>query len=111
MTAILVMFAGGLGAVSRYLIGLRANDQHAAIWFVNLIGSVALGVLLGTEHASVFVAAGFLGGFTTFSTAAVQAAELAESGKFLRSQAHAWLMALACVMAAVLAHTAAITML
>ena len=79
MTVLLVMLAGGLGSGARYLLGQWALTAigpqlpYGTI-IVNLSGCFALGLvaqlslagLLGFEARAV-IAAGFLGGFTTYS--------------------------------------------
>jgi CrcB protein len=73
----LVAVAGALGALSRYglgvLVGVRSFPW--ATLCINLVGSFLLGALItaGTERgwsqtATVPLAVGFLGAFTTFST-------------------------------------------
>lgn len=88
----LVVLAGGLGAVGRY--GLSGYVQRSLPrtrpWgtaVVNLLGAFGLGVLVGLGDGSVVSAdlvriagAGFLGGFTTFSTWTVESVSLLESG-------------------------------
>ena len=80
MTVLWVFLGGGLGSVARFLIG-----QWSAIAFgigfpygtliVNLAGCFALGMVVqlaiaGSWHGDVrtALAAGFLGGFTTYSS-------------------------------------------
>ena len=80
MTTLLwVMVAGGLGSGARYLVGQWAAASLGATWpygtlIVNLSGCFLLGVV--TQAAAgpwspelrATVAAGFLGGFTTYSS-------------------------------------------
>jgi CrcB protein len=80
MTVIWVFLAGGLGSASRYQIGLWAATTFGVTFpygtvIVNLIGCFALGLVVqlavaGSWHGDVraAVAAGFLGGFTTYSS-------------------------------------------
>ena len=80
MTLVLVMIAGGLGSGARYLVGqwaMRAigPDFPYGTMIVNLAGCFALGVVAQlaasstwTPEARAAVAAGFLGGFTTYSS-------------------------------------------
>ncbi len=78
---ILIAVAGAAGAVSRYLVGLGATRLWGpqfpySTLFVNVLGCFLLGMLLEVEHnttlvsqpARLFLAVGFLGAFTTFST-------------------------------------------
>jgi fluoride exporter len=81
---IAVVAAGGaLGAAARYGVTL-AWPSPWAILVVNVVGSIAIGALvellggLSAPHrlARPFLGTGVLGGFTTFSTYAVDALEL-----------------------------------
>lgn len=72
MSALLFALGGGLGAVARDAAG-RVVPGHA-VWAtlaVNVLGSLALGLVVATLHPSPLLL-GFCGGFTTFSTFAVQ---------------------------------------
>lgn len=81
MKAILMVFlGGGLGSVLRFLITQGLNKSSLEIPYgtftVNILGSLLLGFLLGislksgalSNNAVLFLATGFCGGFTTFST-------------------------------------------
>ena len=89
-TTLLAVFVGGaLGTVARYLL-----DAHNPVpqgnfpWVtlvINLSGSLAIGLLVPlTEHlapwARPLLVVGFLGGWTTYSTLAVEATLLAKNG-------------------------------
>ncbi|QBJ95233.1 CrcB family protein [Rhodococcus sp. ABRD24] len=73
--ALAVVVAGGaVGASGRYLL----SQQFPGIWtvmLINIVGSLLLGVLaavLGPDRLwRLFLGVGVLGGFTTFSTFAV----------------------------------------
>jgi CrcB protein len=91
--ALLAIFVGGaLGTVARYLL-----DAHHPValgnfpWVtlvINLSGSLAIGLLIPlTERVAQrapltrpFLVIGFLGGWTTYSTLAVEATLLAKDG-------------------------------
>ncbi len=93
---LLVGVAGGTGAVARFMLdgAIRARFATAIPWStvaINTLGSGLLGLLgglaLGEQvplAAELIVGVGFLGGFTTFSTASVETARLIQSGQ-LRS--------------------------
>lgn len=78
MTVVFVALGGGIGAMGRWFIGSalppRRDGFPVATTVVNVVGSFALGIVLGLANAGkVFVsvepiAVGVLGGFTTFST-------------------------------------------
>ena len=80
MTVIWVFLAGGLGSVARYAVGLSAIAAFGVGFpygtlIVNLAGCFGLGMVVqlaiaGAWHHDVraALAAGFLGGFTTYSS-------------------------------------------
>jgi CrcB protein len=92
-TLVAVFVGGALGTVGRYL--LEVHHPHGASSFpwvtllVNLSGSLAIGALLPlSEHVAhraawvrPFVVVGFLGGWTTYSTLAVDAVALGQHGQ------------------------------
>mgnify|MGYP002795046891 CR=1 FL=1 len=95
MKALLMVFlGGGLGSVSRYLISKILNIAGypfpLGTFSVNIAGSLLLGFVLGlalkTDHFSnstiLFLATGFCGGFTTFSTFAFENQGLLKSGDY-----------------------------
>jgi CrcB protein len=85
---LLVGLGGMLGALARY--GLSAAWPAGVSAFpwatltINLTGSLVLGVVMSVlthrsgrlGHLRIFLATGFLGGYTTFSTFAVQSIQL-----------------------------------
>lgn len=77
-TLVVVAAGGALGASARYLLA----HQFPGIWTVlviNIVGSLLLGILaavLGPDRLwRLFLGVGVLGGFTTFSTFAVDVVE------------------------------------
>jgi CrcB protein len=91
---ILAIFLGGaLGTLSRYLLGAALptapNHFPSATLFINLSGSLLIGLLIPlTEHLAPrtpalrpFALIGVLGGWTTYSTLAVDAEQLAQHGQ------------------------------
>jgi len=106
-----VALAGGIGAVARALV-----DGAGALWghsryprstvIINLSGSALMGLLAGIGTNAVaaewqtIVGVGFLGGYTTFSTAAVQAAEMVLQKKWGRTALYGVGMLVAAVVAA-----------
>lgn len=106
MSALLIGGAaagGGLGAALRYLVDSAVTARWRGtfplgIFLVNVTGSLALGVLVGlvlpdggaapgaaagadSRMLVALLGTGLLGGYTTFSTAALDAVRLARSGE------------------------------
>lgn len=93
--AIIVFLGGGLGSVLRYLVTKILNQDGFAIPFgtfgVNILGSLVIGFVLGlasrTEILSsnlvLFFVVGFCGGFTTFSSFAMENQAFLRSGDYL----------------------------
>lgn len=112
MSALLVLLmalAGGVGAVCRYLTDqwVRARSTLAlplGTWLVNLLGSLLLGVLAALTVREgldpgwrLVLGTGFCGGFTTFSTAAVETVRLVQGGRPGLALLHLLGGSLACV--------------
>ncbi|WP_120522964.1 fluoride efflux transporter CrcB [Arthrobacter celericrescens] len=93
MTVLLLGLAGGAGAVARFLVDglVRARFRTALPWgtiLINVSGSLLLGLLAGAvmrNHSlsslQAVLGTGFLGGYTTFSTASVETVRLIQSGR------------------------------
>lgn len=88
MTYVLVAFAGALGALARYGIGLTLTGTLFpwATLTVNVVGSALLGLLLGAgmrldPSVVTVLGVGFLGAFTTFSTFSAEALLLLREGR------------------------------
>ncbi len=89
MTLLLVAIAGGVGSVIRMWLGTfieRFNRLPMPVGtaFINITGAFALGLLtaliadaVGISDLKLVLGVGFLGGYTTFSTASVEVANLA----------------------------------
>lgn len=90
MTMLGLLLAGGMGGLARYEVAGLVHRQtgSARPWgtaTVNLMGALALGLLVGLQSAGrvtdglvAVVGTGFLGGFTTFSTWMVESVHLSE---------------------------------
>ena len=98
MTKLLLVFAGGgLGAVSRFLVttalaGKLGNFPLGTLT-ANLLGSLLMGLVVGFlagrfESVRLFVAVGFLGGFTTFSTFSAETLALIQNGQIFAAAAN-----------------------
>lgn len=89
---VVLALAGGVGAVARFGIDslIRAHTEGPVplgTVVINLSGSLALGMVTGVvgAHAvpeawQLVLGVGFLGGYTTFSTASVETVELCRRG-------------------------------
>ncbi len=95
LTLLAVASGGALGAVSRMLINGFANRHipHTLPFgtlAVNLIGSLAIGMLFAwfhlntslSPHLKSFLVTGLLGALTTYSTFAIESFFLLESGHY-----------------------------
>lgn len=94
IVAIVVGLAGGAGAVARFWLDgmIRARSSGGYPWgttVVNVTGSLLLGLITGAAAAQllpsplqVVAGAGFLGGYTTFSTASVETVRLTEQRRW-----------------------------
>ena len=92
MTVVWVMVAGGLGSGARYLVGQWAGAAIGASFpfgtlIVNLVGCFLLGAVVQLSSAGSWspelrtaIAAGFLGGFTTYSSFNQETIALLTSG-------------------------------
>ncbi|PNQ73371.1 fluoride efflux transporter CrcB [Hanstruepera neustonica] len=91
---LLVFLGGGVGSVLRYVIGKFLNSHESGIPYgtfaANILGSFLIGIILGlaakndtlNSNQTLFLATGFCGGFTTFSTFAYENHILLKSGDF-----------------------------
>jgi CrcB protein len=94
VSVLLLALAGGLGAVARFVLdgvvtGARSWRHPAGTTVINLSGSFLLGLLAGLVAgrllpgpAYLVLGTGFLGGYTTFSTAAYETVRLAEQRRW-----------------------------
>ncbi|MDR6866506.1 CrcB protein [Microbacterium resistens] len=104
---LLAALAGGLGAAVRYLVDLGVARLVGSrfpwgVLVINVTGSFALGWVTGAlPDAAFIVGAGFLGGYTTFSTAMLDVVALWRDGARRASALNAIGMLLAAVIAAV----------
>ena len=108
LTFIVLAIAGGLGAVTRFLL-----DGTITSWLgsrlpwstivINLSGSLLLGLLTGAVSSHLLpavlqftVGVGFLGGYTTFSTASFDTIALLRQGRVTLSLVNGLGVLIAC---------------
>ena len=87
---LLIFLGSGLGAVVRHTLSLNLQSSDSkmpyGILICNLIGCLIIGIIYGlvkSHHPtwiSPLAVTGFLGGFTTFSTFALDTQKLIQSG-------------------------------
>lgn len=92
---LLVFVGGGFGSVLRFIIGKYLNNSDTGIpygtFVANILGSLLIGIILGlalkhnslSQNQILFLATGFCGGFTTFSTFAYESHVFLKSGDFM----------------------------
>jgi CrcB protein len=94
-TIFIVGTGGFIGSVSRYLLSrvMQSSYPHAfplGTFTVNILGCLLIGLIYGLSEKSpaitmgwrLFLAVGFCGGFTTFSTFANENLALLRDGEF-----------------------------
>mgnify|MGYP003369992564 FL=1 len=93
MECIMVGLGGAAGAMLRYLIGLLpVGTQGGFPWktlAINILGSFLIGILTGlilkgalAPRWELLLKTGFCGGFTTFSTFALESQGLIDKGAY-----------------------------
>ncbi len=90
---ILIGFGGAIGAVARYILSgidykLSGGVFPVSTIIINLLGSLLIGFLWGlfevvavSSNVRMFILIGILGGFTTFSTFALESFNLLRDGE------------------------------
>ncbi len=109
-TALYIGFAGGLGSMARYWLGSWASRAFGdrvslplATISVNILGSLLMGLLVGViasrgevdDRWRMILGIGFLGGFTTYSSFALETVGLLEE-KTIANAAIYLLLTLLC---------------
>ena len=109
----LVFIGGGFGSMLRHasnqaIAALLGPDFPYSTMFVNVFGSLAMGLIAGWFASRgqggqlwpLFLTTGILGGFTTFSTFSLDAALLWERGETVRAAIYvlgSFIPAITCV--------------
>ena len=96
MAVLLVAIGGGIGSVTRYLVGGWFASRFGpafpyGTFVINVTGSFIIGLFLAFAQERVslspywrlFFAVGFLGGYTTFSSFEYESIRLLQDGEML----------------------------
>lgn len=96
-TLFLIGSGGFFGSIVRYLAQswINQSTQSSFPWgtfFINILGSLLIGIVYAisdkmdvfSQQFRLFFAIGFCGGFTTFSSFAMEKLSLINSGQFLQ---------------------------
>lgn len=102
---------GFVGSVLRYLLGLiHLSDKTSfplMTMLINIAGALAIGIIVGltdkysglNPHLLLFIKVGVCGGFTTFSTFALETSQLFSGGKTALGLTYIVLSVVLCVLA------------
>jgi fluoride exporter len=120
LTALSISVAGGMGAALRLvldgLIRARVKSTYpVGTTVINVTGSFLLGLVTGlatsqlvSHQWQLVVGTGFLGGYTTFSTASFETVRLIEDRRYVAAAFNGLGMLLICTAAAALGFAAAL---
>lgn len=123
MIPIFIFVGAGLGGVLRFYVGgwIQASAGASLPWgtfVVNLTGSILLAILFPfVEHYlpapqwRAFIAVGFFGGYTTFSTFSYESVRLMQEGAWLRAATYVVASVLLCLLGTAVGFRAGAAML
>lgn len=106
---LLLSAAGGAGAATRLVLDglIRSRVKTAFPWataIINMSGSLVLGLLTGmvlggvtSTELSAVLGAGFLGGYTTFSTASYETVQLIRQRRYGTALGYSIGIAVVCI--------------
>lgn len=115
LNCLFVGLGGFIGAVCRYLMGLLSiQDKSGFPWItlcINVIGAFLIGLIAaaavkngwGNSPFVLFFKTGVCGGFTTFSTFALESSSLMGSGKTTLAAVYMVLSVILCLTAVIAA--------
>lgn len=106
----MVALGGAVGAVLRYLLGLIPVKEITSFPFItlsiNVLGALLIGGIAAyssrhsvNDSLMLFLKIGLCGGFTTFSTFSLEAAQLIKSGSIFTAVTYAALSVVLCICA------------
>jgi fluoride exporter len=119
-TAVLICVAGGVGAALRLILdgAIRARTTSSypvGTTVINVTGSFLLGLITGLATSQLLplqwqlmIGTGFLGGYTTFSTASFETVRLIEDRRYVAAALNGLGMLLICTAAAAFGFAAAL---
>lgn len=106
-----------LGSVARYLMSLiplkTSNGFPVMTLLINVLGALLIGLIVAwtektgglSAHTVLLLKVGLCGGFTTFSTFALETEQLLQSGRGMAAAIYAVLSVILCVLAVFAAQT------
>lgn len=106
---VLLAVAGGVGAGVRFVVDglIRTKVKTAFPWptaIINMSGSLVLGIITGlvvsriaSNDVSAIIGTGFLGGYTTFSTASYETVQLIRQKRYSTAFAYSIGVLVGCV--------------
>ena len=113
MKNLLVVFTGGgAGSIARYLLGKWVTNLSGTGGFpygtfvVNILACLVLGIVVAmadekhilTPNMRLLLAAGFCGGFSTFSTFSGESLMLFQKGETMTAMAYIFASVLVCLL-------------
>lgn len=117
LNCIFVGVGGMLGSVARYLMSLIplkiSNGFPLMTLLINVLGALLIGLIVAwtektgglSAHTVLLLKVGLCGGFTTFSTFALETEQLLQSGRGMAAAIYAVLSVILCVLAVFAAQT------
>lgn len=111
LNCIFVGVGGMLGSIARYLLSLiplkASNGFPVMTLLINVLGSLLIGLIVAwtektgtlSAHMVLLLKVGVCGGFTTFSTFALETEQLLQSGREISAVVYAVLSVVLCVLA------------